>query len=276
MVGPHDPPRGILDLTRGLQSFRLERLAPAPALAQWIENYWEVAWDLPPGVVHRQTNLSHAAFNVAVEPQAWLYGVPGPTFVRHIEGKGRVFGVKFHPGAFFAWLPMPLKPFFDRRVPAAEALGASWELWARDIERETDLGRRASLTDAFLAARQPGPPGEGRRCVRTLIADRTLIRVKEACRQLGHTSRSLQRLFEREVGVAPKEVLRRYRLMEAAERLASEPGLPGAELAAGLGYADQAHFIRDFKAVTGVSPEAYRRRQEESVPPAKAPPGPSP
>jgi AraC-like DNA-binding protein len=28
-----------------------------------------------------------------------------------------------------------------------------------------------------------------------------------------------------------------------------------------LSYFDQAHFNRDFKAVVGVSPETYRRRQ---------------
>jgi AraC-like DNA-binding protein len=96
------------------------------------------------------------------------------------------------------------------------------------------------------------------------MTDRTLLRVEDACAALGYDLRSLQRLFRREVGVSPKEVIRRYRLMEAAERLAKEEGLSGSDLAYSLGYADQAHFIRDFKAVTGVPPSAYRKRQESS------------
>ena len=94
-----------------------------------------------------------------------------------------------------------------------------------------------------------------------MVADRSLLKVEDACRALGHDIRSLQRLFQKEVGIGPKDVLRRYRLIEAAERLAREPELTGASLAGELGYADQAHFIRDYKAVIGVPPEVYRRRQ---------------
>jgi AraC-like DNA-binding protein len=56
-------------------------------------------------------------------------------------------------------------------------------------------------------------------------------------------------------------VLQRYRLHEVLERLA--PGQPVADwtaLALELGWFDQAHFIRDFRALTGTTPTAYRRR----------------
>jgi len=268
-VGPQDPARGVLDFPRALQAFQLDRRPPRPELSPWIENYWEVVWNLPPGAVHRQTNLSHVAFNLTAEDGAWLYGVPGPTFVRELRESGRVFGVKFHPGAFFPWLGAPLNGLFDRRVPLTEVLDG-WEAWAPLVDAEEDFAEKAAVTDAFLAARIPEPPGEGRRCVQRMVEDRTLVRVEDACRVLGHSVRDLQRLFRREVGASPKDVLRRYRLMEAAERLAKEPRWTGADLAISLGYTDQAHFIRDFKAVTGVSPEAYRRRQggvhEESPP----------
>lgn len=52
----------------------------------------------------------------------------------------------------------------------------------------------------------------------------------------------------------------RYRLHEAAERLADEPGADLADLASELGYADQAHFVRDFKRPIGHPPGAYARR----------------
>lgn len=262
MTAHPDSTRGVLDLSRGLESFRLERMPPGPVLSAWVENYWEVAWDLPPGAVHRQTNLSHAAMNIAVEPDgAWLYGVPGPTFVREIQGQGRVFGIKFHPGAFYPWWGQPLKPLFDRRLPLHEVWGPDGMLWSEAVAAEPTLAGRAALTNQFLGERLPDLPGEGRRCAKVLVETRSLLKVEGACNALGYEVRSLQRLFAREVGVGPKEVLRRYRLMEAADRLVREPEVPGADLAASLGYVDQAHFVRDFKAVTGVPPEAYRRRQ---------------
>ena len=68
--------------------------------------------------------------------------------------------------------------------------------------------------------------------------------------------RTMQRLFRRYVGVSPKWVLQRYRLHEAAERIAAgEQDL--ARLGLDLGYFDQAHFIKDFKSLVGRSPAEY-------------------
>ena len=74
----------------------------------------------------------------------------------------------------------------------------------------------------------------------------------------------LQRLFGRYVGVSPKWVIQRYRLHEAAEQLATGESVSQTELALNLGYSDQAHFIRDFKAIVGVSPAAYARATRQS------------
>jgi AraC-like DNA-binding protein len=57
-------------------------------------------------------------------------------------------------------------------------------------------------------------------------------------------------------------VVQRYRLFEAADRLASEPDLTAAQLAQQLGYTDQAHFSREFKSMVGRSPAEYAREQE--------------
>ena len=263
VVAPRDPANGVLDFGRALRFFRLQRLPPSSALLPWVEAYWEVRWDLPEGTAHRQTNLSHACCNATVEDDgAWLYGVPGPTFVREISGSGRVFGIKFRPGAFYPWYRAPLRPLFDRRVPLSAAFGTVADQWRAQVEAEEDFSRRAALSDALFVALHPAiPPGEAVACIARIIGDRTLLRVEDACAALGYDPRGLQRLFRREVGASPKEVIRRYRLMEAAERLAKEEDLAGGDLAYSLGYADQAHFIRDFKAVTGVSPAAYRKRQ---------------
>ncbi|WP_339329315.1 helix-turn-helix domain-containing protein [Cohnella caldifontis] len=66
-------------------------------------------------------------------------------------------------------------------------------------------------------------------------------------------------MFSRYVGVSPKWVIRRFRLQEAAELIDKDGASDWAALSAKLGYYDQAHFIKDFKAVTGRSPEAYAR-----------------
>ena len=59
------------------------------------------------------------------------------------------------------------------------------------------------------------------------------------------------------IGVSPKWVICRYRFLEAAERAVAADNLSWAGLAADLGYSDQAHLVRDFKRMLGVTPGQY-------------------
>ena len=96
--------------------------------------------------------------------------------------------------------------------------------------------------------------------VYAIAGDRDITKVEDLVERYGLNVRAVQRLFAKYVGVSPKWVIQRYRLHEAAEQLASNTALSQADLALSLGYSDQAHFNRDFKAVVGTSPAAYARR----------------
>jgi AraC-like DNA-binding protein len=63
------------------------------------------------------------------------------------------------------------------------------------------------------------------------------------------------------VGVSPKWVIQRYRLHEAAAQLSRADAPELADLPLQLGYFDQSHFIRDFKAVVGCAPGKYGARR---------------
>jgi AraC-like DNA-binding protein len=75
-------------------------------------------------------------------------------------------------------------------------------------------------------------------------------------------------MFLRYAGVSPTWVLRRYRLLDAAEAVREGQPVSWAEIAAGLGYADQAHLITDFRAATGQTPAAYATAQRPMREPA--------
>ena len=76
----------------------------------------------------------------------------------------------------------------------------------------------------------------------------------------GMTERSLQRLVLDRVGLSPKWLIQRRRLHDADAEL-KHGGRTLAELAAELGYADQAHFTNDFRAVVGFTPGHYQTDQ---------------
>ena len=98
--------------------------------------------------------------------------------------------------------------------------------------------------------------------------DRDIMQAQDLAHVAGSSVRSLHRLFERYVGVGPKWIVRRSRVQEAAERVARGERVRWAVIARDLGYHDQAHLIRDFRAQVGATPAAYARRCA-SVTPAR-------
>lgn len=95
--------------------------------------------------------------------------------------------------------------------------------------------------------------------VETVEAGAQLLRVAQLCERFGMTERTLQRLTQRRLGLSPKWLIRRRRLHEAAGRL-RDPATELAALAADLGYTDQAHLTRDFRAATGLTPGRFAAR----------------
>lgn len=85
------------------------------------------------------------------------------------------------------------------------------------------------------------------------------MRVDDVARRAGVGVRSLQRLFAQWVGVSPKAVLARFRLQDAAAAIDAGEVEDLAGLAVSLGWFDQAHFSRGFRAAVGTTPSAYLR-----------------
>src|SRR3546814_16803715 len=74
------------------------------------------------------------------------------------------------------------------------------------------------------------------------------------------SQRHFTRSFREAVGLAPKAWCRVHRFGRALARLAADPALFLADVAAAEGYADQADFTREFPPLAGPSPGASRRR----------------
>jgi len=249
--------------------FRLDRAAPSADLAELVERHWLVSWDLPAGRRAAVTLLPHPCVNVVLDRgQVAVAGVGLGQFTYGYTGRGRVFGVKFRPGAFRPFLDGPVSALTDRTVPLALLWGADADRLATDLTAAGDLDALVTVAERHLRARWPAPDpqvAEVGRIVHALLHDRTITRVDQVSARFGYTARTLQRLFGRYVGVSPKWVLSRYRLHEAAARLAEDADRTWAEVAAELGYFDQSHFIRDFTRAIGLTPVAYaelcRRKQ---------------
>ena len=126
--------------------------------------------------------------------------------------------------------------------------------------RNPDVAAMIEAVEAFLRGHRPAADPSGdllQEVVAEMLVAPPGITVREIAIDHGMSTRALQRLFRSHVGLGPKWVLRRYRLQEAAERIAAGEAEDFASLALDLGYFDQAHFNRDFRAMVGRSPSEY-------------------
>jgi AraC-like DNA-binding protein len=245
---------GLLGV-RGVD-YRLDRVAVSEDLTALVERHWLVSWDLPPGRRASVTLLPHPCVNLVHDRgMVAVAGVGRSRFTYSFEGRGRVFGVKFRPGGFYPFLGRSVAELTDQTVPLWWPGGLAAELSAA-----ADLPSLVEVAEGHLRAHWPvSDPvvAQVGAIVHALLHDRTITRVEEVSSRFGIGPRTLQRMFRRYVGVSPKWVLSRYRLHEAAARLAEDTGESWAEVAVELGYFDQPHFIRDFTRAIGQTPAAY-------------------
>ena len=224
---------------------------PSPALAPWVQHYWEARWDY--AEPYRQKIVPYPNVHLSFgNGRADVNGVCSRYQIKVLEGRDHVFGVAFRPGCFRPFLGASVSTITDRVVPAAEVFGA-------DLPTALDV----PSMDAFLLKHLPDDDVRGRQAaaaVELIANDKALTRVERVADELGLSVRGLQRLFSEYVGIGPKWVIRRYRLHEVTARMAAGGTIDWAELAADLGYADQGHFIRDFKNIFGEPPTWYAER----------------
>lgn len=256
-------PRGVLNREAGEKKFQLSRHFPAQDLSFFIEHYWLVGWDLRGQEPYVQETLPYPCVHLVFEQdKTRVFGVETGKFARLLEGKGRVFGIKFKPGAFYSFVNVPVTRFTNTSVSFQDAFGTDCkELEAALLEQE-DEGVMVQLAEQFLRERLPERDEHVRiinEIVDYIIAHREITRVEDVVSQFNLNKRTLQRLFRQYVGVNPKWVIKRYRLHEVAERLAEVEIVDWPGMVVELGYTDQAHLIKDFKRIVGRTPAEYAK-----------------
>jgi AraC-like DNA-binding protein len=275
--------RGILDPWLLRQRVQLTRYRAGTELEAWIDWFWAVRWDLPAGVVHEQQVLTHPGANFTVgapdaragrspasRSEARLYGVARGLTTRVLAGQGWSVAALARPGGLGAFVAGPAAELTDQVVALGSAIAADEAGLVGQIDAEpNEAARVAILAGALRRAVRPERAEAARQVTevaRMAEVDRSLARLGQLCDRAGIGPRTLQRLFMDHAGVSPTWVLRRYRLLDAAESVRLAQKVVWADVARELGYADQAHLIRDFRGATGQTPEAYARAQVRTTP----------
>lgn len=259
--------------------------APHPELAPFVQSVWISAPTaesgfaepgrehvLPTGLMHLVFRLSGPAVKVFrnaadVTGQALGHAVVGGArsafYAKQVPKPSHAIGVQLLPGAAQALLGLPADELTDRHVRLED-------LWGRNAvsmhEQLLAAGSPAEKLRTFemllshrLAAARPHAPNPA--MARALLQLRAGLSVRDVVAQSGYSHRHFIRVFAQTVGLNPKLYCRVDRFQKALRLMqpAAAAGPMGlVTVAMDAGYSDQAHFTRDFREFSGVTPEQYR------------------
>ena len=259
------PPRGIVRAPSPDGSLEARRVLPSAKLAAHVHHFGSVRWALrspfaAEALPHPSAQITHGA--AADGLGTALLGVQTGRLARCRTGEGRFFVVAFRPAMFQPLLGASMASLTDRSIPLDRLLGSKARAWTEAMDEARDVDDEIAITEAFLTPLLPPPSPQLARLrdlVERIARDRSILRVEDVSAASGLERRALQRCFQTYVGVSPKWVIQRYRLHEALAQLAGPHPPTLASLAASLGFADQAHFARDFKRAVGLTPRSFGR-----------------
>lgn len=242
---------------------------PAPALRDLITAYYFV--EVPPGrqLDHLHPEWANVRFVIdgvwtwrMTDDAPWfstpagLWGPTDRTGTILTEG-GLVVGFGLTPLGWSRLIGDSAEPYANAAVDLGGLWGPAAAEMLHDLIAAPDDAARVAVLDAQL----------GPRAQAAAIVDPAVQRAANALRsgdirsigafaqQVGVSTRTLDRLCRKVFGFAPKRLLRRQRFLRTLEQIGGRQGPLNAAL--DEGYADQAHFTREFRAFMGMTPSAY-------------------
>ncbi len=163
-------------------------------------------------------------------------------------------------------LGVPAGELANRLVALEDVVGEfAGELGERLADAPCAQERHATA-QRLLAGRLSGdhaPPWEVSYVLERLRSTRGAARVETLAGEVGWSRRHLAARFREAVGLPPKAVGRLLRVEHAAQRVRAGDDL--ADIAYGAGYADQAHFSREFRALVGCTPSQFPFVQDNLI-----------
>ena len=205
-------------------------------------------------------------------PPAFVMGANDSFTVLEGECAPSYLEVLLAPLGAYRLLGLPMDELSGQTVDLVEVLGADGRRLTEELREAPSWRRRFALVDQFLLERLdrgPRPSPEVRWAWERLVATGGAVPIGRIAGEVGWSHKHLIARFRQQVGLRPKTTARLVRFDGVWRRLDGRQPLDWGQVAREVGYADQAHLVRDFHQFTGTTPTRFqaqgRARQVNSV-----------
>lgn len=254
---------------------------PSEALTPFVECYWMHSFEgapgeespvqrcLPLGMLEVLIHVDDAIADILHNgkwiplPRAFFHGIYNEPVYWKIAGAGRIFGIRFKPEAFSQLYDVAAASVFCKFVALESFFGQQFDPLPESAYGK-DNDAVIANADAFIAKRAEHMHKRRNYIVEAanLIRNaRGNISIAEVSSALSVSQRQLQRSFKDTMGTSPKSYMRIMRFRNALASIGNER--EWTDITYDLGYADQPHFIREFKEFAGDVPKAVIKHAEQ-------------
>lgn len=195
-----------------------------------------------------------------VQPRYFIFGQITQPLEIAATGKTNIFAVRFHPDGSLPFINIPIHEMDNKAISLEQLFGDKGNALGELICAETNPGKQIVLVENFLLQqiqKQETSDRIAALSVQTLLDLKGQLSVDELADQLQVHRRQLERKFATVIGLSPKQLAKIIRLQATLKMMGEKKYNSLTELAYENGYFDQAHFIKDFREFTGVTPGEF-------------------
>lgn len=203
---------------------------------------------------------------VARQPVTILAGQLTEPLTLEPTGAVAVLGVRFHPFGASSFLRAPMHLLNGLTIGVDDISPGLARALDRVRAITNDVHLAVQLVQAVLedAIEDGHPDPRLAFATRMILKSDGAVSIDSLAAKVSMTRRHLERRFLIGVGVGPKRLARIARFQRALRVLReADRCRRGATTAAICGYADQSHFIREFRELAGCSPSEHLGTQSE-------------
>jgi AraC-like DNA-binding protein len=248
---------------------------PSPDLDRYVECYWLHTFDgqpkeespvqkcLPIGMYEMLFFLEGGVGSIYTNgkwiklPKCFFTGIYDNPVEWKMPGQGKLFGIRLKPETFSRLFDAPAQSLYCDYEELISFFGSTIHELLHAVYGKQSLTALIAQVEVFLSKRLTVMEEQGNYIVEAANLIRSAkgnITIEEVSNTVSVGIRQLQRSFKENMGTSPKSYLRIIRFRNALTSLNDTP--QWADITYGLGYADQAHFIREFREFAGEAPKS--------------------